>query len=73
MILKDLAKSVGVKGMFNVLLWKSREAGKLTGVKFIKTKLVNGKVELLKGTEFTEPCDMQVIIATGQLKQKDIL
>lgn len=68
----DLAKSVGVKGMFNVSPVEITGSGKVDGVKFIRTKSGNGKVELLKGTEFTEPCDM-VIIATGQLKQKDIL
>lgn len=68
----DLAKSVGVKGMFNVSPVEIIGDKKAEGVKFVKTKTENGKVEILKGTEFTEPCDM-VIIATGQLKQKDIL
>lgn len=68
----DLAKSVGVKGMFNVSPVEITGNGKAEGVKFIRTKSFGGKIELIKGSEFTEPCDM-VIIATGQLKQKDIL
>ncbi|MBK7158910.1 MAG: FAD-dependent oxidoreductase [Ignavibacteria bacterium] len=45
---------------------------KVEGVKFIRTRTENGKVINIKGTEFTEPCDM-VIVATGQSKQEELL
>jgi glutamate synthase (NADPH/NADH) small chain len=36
-------------------------------VRFIRTQTVNGKLEPIPGSEFTEPCDW-VIKATGQSK-----
>lgn len=68
----DLAKGVGVEGMFNVSPLEITGDDKVTGVKFIRTKTVNGKVENIEGSEFIEDCDM-VIKATGQTKQKDVL
>jgi dihydropyrimidine dehydrogenase (NAD+) subunit PreT len=68
----DLAKGVGVEGMFNVSPVEISGVDKVSGVKFIRTKTVNGKVENIEGSEFTEECDM-VIKATGQMKQKNIL
>ena len=68
----DLAKSVGVTGMFNVSPLEIIGEGKVEGVKFIRTNTLNGKVEFIKGSEFTESCDM-VITATGQSLQKSIL
>ena len=68
----DLAKGVGVKGMFNVSPLEILGSGKVEGVKFVRTKEMNGKLENIAGTEFTEPCDW-VIKATGQSKQVDLL
>ncbi len=68
----DLAKSAGVEGMFNVSPVEITGNGKVEGVKFIKTKVVNGKMENIPGSEFIEVCDM-VIKATGQTKQVSIL
>lgn len=68
----DLAKSAGVEGMFNVSPVEITGNGKVEGVKFIKTKVVNGKMENIPGSEFIEYCDM-VIKATGQTKQINIL
>ncbi|MBK7571425.1 MAG: FAD-dependent oxidoreductase [Bacteroidetes bacterium] len=68
----DLAKGVGVKGMFSVSPLEITGNGKVTGVKFIRTKTVNGKLENVAGSEFTETCDW-VIKATGQSKQVELL
>ncbi|MCH8905043.1 MAG: FAD-dependent oxidoreductase, partial [Bacteroidetes bacterium] len=68
----DLAKSVGVKGMFNVAPQKIIGNGKVEGVEFIKTKSDKGNIETIEGSEFVESCDM-VIRATGQTKFTDLL
>lgn len=68
----DLAKSVGVEGMFNVAPLEIIGKERVEGVKFIRTKTVNGKIEFIEGSEFTETCDM-VITATGQSLQKSVL
>ncbi|HMS34120.1 MAG TPA: FAD-dependent oxidoreductase [Ignavibacteria bacterium] len=68
----DLAKSAGVEGMFNVSPVEITGNGKVEGVKFIRTKVVNSKMENIPGSEFIENCDM-VIKATGQTKQVNIL
>jgi glutamate synthase (NADPH/NADH) small chain len=68
----DLAKGVGVKGMFNVAPVEILGEGKVEGVKFIRTEEKNGKLENIPGTEFTESCDW-LIKATGQSKQTDFL
>ena len=67
----DLAKGVGVKGLFNVSPIEILGNGKVEGVKFIKTKMINGKPENISGSEFTESCDW-VIKATGQSKQTSL-
>jgi len=60
----DLAKSVGVKGLFNVLPVEIIGSnGEVTGVKLRST---------LDGSEFVEPCNW-VIKATGQSKQAALL
>ncbi|MEO5572846.1 MAG: FAD-dependent oxidoreductase [Bacteroidia bacterium] len=60
----DLAKSVGVKGMFNVSpLEIIGENGKVIGVKLKST---------IDGSELVEDCNW-VIKATGQSKQKEFL
>ncbi|MDH5474119.1 MAG: FAD-dependent oxidoreductase [Cyclobacteriaceae bacterium] len=69
----DLAKAVGVKGLFNTLPVEIlEEKGKLVGVRFINTAYENGELVAISGTEFIEECDM-VIMATGQSKKVDFL
>jgi glutamate synthase (NADPH/NADH) small chain len=68
----DLAKSVGVKGLFNVAPLEIVGQGRVEGVKFVRTATVDGQVQAVPGSEFVEPCDM-VIKATGQAKQTSFL
>ena len=68
----DLAKAVGVKGLFNVSPVAIFGNGNVEGVHFIKTKTVNGKVEKIEGSDFKINCDT-VILATGQKKQTEFL
>ena len=68
----DLAKSVGVKGMFNVAPLEILGSGKVSGVMFARTQMKNGKPEIIAGSEFVEECDW-VIKATGQSKQRTLL
>ena len=68
----DLAKGVGVKGLFNVAPLEITGNGKVTGVKFIRTENKNGKLVNVPGSEFIEECDW-VIKATGQSKQTGFL
>ncbi len=68
----DLAKGVGVKGLFNVSPVEITGNGKVNGVKFIRTETVNGKPQTIDNTEFVEECDW-VIKATGQSKQTGLL
>jgi dihydropyrimidine dehydrogenase (NAD+) subunit PreT len=64
----DLALSAGVKGLFNASPLEITSSG----VKFIKTQEVNGKLENIAGSEFTVECDL-VIKATGQAKMGALL
>jgi dihydropyrimidine dehydrogenase (NAD+) subunit PreT len=66
----DLAISSGVVAMFHVAPIEILGDKDVTGVKFIKTQLVNGKIENIAGSEFVLDCNM-VIKATGQGKQGD--
>lgn len=68
----DLAKGAGVKGLFNVAPVRIMGKNKVEGVRFVRTKSENGKLKMLKGTEFVEPCDV-VIKATGQEKQVSLV
>ena len=68
----DLAKSVGVKGLFNAAPVAIVGAGTVEGVQFVRTAVVNGQVAEVPGSEFVVPCDM-VIKATGQAKQLHFL
>ncbi|WP_375438317.1 FAD-dependent oxidoreductase [uncultured Hymenobacter sp.] len=68
----DLAKSVGVKGLFNVAPLEIVGNEWVMGVRFICTTTVQGQVQAVPGSEFVEPCDM-VIKATGQGKQTSFL
>jgi glutamate synthase (NADPH/NADH) small chain len=66
----DLVKGAGVSSIFNVapLELISQDGKSVSGVRFIRTQAVKGKMENIEGTEFVESCD-GVIKATGQQKQ----
>ncbi len=68
----DLAKGVGVKGLFNASPVAIIGNDKAEGVRFIKTRQSNGKLKTIEGSEFDIKCDL-VIRATGQSKMKDLL
>ena len=67
----DLAKSAGVKAFFNIAPVEILGKEIVTGVKFIRTEVENGKLKTIEGSEFTEECDM-VIKATGQSRHFDL-
>jgi dihydropyrimidine dehydrogenase (NAD+) subunit PreT len=68
----DLAKGVGVRGLFSAQPIAIMGNGKVEGVKFLRTEVVGDQVREVAGSEFLLPCDM-VILATGQEKQKHVL
>lgn len=68
----ELAVSAGVDGLFNAQPIQIVGNGTATGVQFIKTQNVNGKLENIPKSEFTIDADL-VIKATGQAKQKHFL
>lgn len=63
----ELAKSVGVKGMFNVAPVAILGEERVAGIRLAKTRKEDGRLQVLAGTEFDIPCDT-VILATGQEK-----
>ncbi|MBT8267131.1 MAG: NAD(P)-dependent oxidoreductase [Flavobacteriaceae bacterium] len=64
----DLAISAGVDSLFNVTPLEIIGNGKVEGVKFAKTQVVDGELKTDMNNVFTVKCDM-VIKATGQAKQ----
>lgn len=68
----DLAKGVGVEGLFNAAPVEILGNGKVEGVRFVRTATTGGQVQPVPGSEFVVPCDM-VIKATGQSKQTTFL
>ncbi|MBL7953580.1 MAG: FAD-dependent oxidoreductase [Flavobacteriales bacterium] len=68
----DLAKKSGAKALFNVTPVEVLGNGSVTGVKFIRNRSANGKLEPIASSEFVEPCDM-VLLGTGQGKQVELL
>ncbi len=64
----DLAKSAGVKGVFNCTPVEIIGKNKVEAVKFVKTQKFEDKLHPVVGTDFIIECDM-VIKATGQAKQ----
>ncbi|MFK5879562.1 MAG: FAD-dependent oxidoreductase [Flavobacteriaceae bacterium] len=64
----DLAISAGVDSLFNVSPIAIVGNGKVEGVKFAKTEMVDGKLQTNMNNTFIVRCDM-VIKATGQAKQ----
>jgi dihydropyrimidine dehydrogenase (NAD+) subunit PreT len=68
----DLAKSVGVKGIFNISPVAILGSEKVEGVRFVKTTTRDGQVIPVADSEFDINCDM-VIRATGQSKMIELL
>jgi dihydropyrimidine dehydrogenase (NAD+) subunit PreT len=70
---QKLARTDGVRFLFNVVPTEilSNGTGYVTGLKLARTSSANGKVQILPGTEFTEPFDM-VIKAIGEEKQVEL-
>jgi len=64
----DLAISAGVDSLFNVTPLAIVGNGKVEGVKFAKTEIVDGKLKTNMNNTFIVRCDL-VIKATGQAKQ----
>jgi dihydropyrimidine dehydrogenase (NAD+) subunit PreT len=64
----DLAISAGVDSLFNVTPIAITGNGKVEGVKFAKTEMVDGKLKTNMNNTFIVRCDM-VIKATGQAKK----
>jgi glutamate synthase (NADPH/NADH) small chain len=63
----ELAKAVGVKGVFNAAPVAVLGDQRVEGVRLVKTREADGKVEVIPGSEFEIACDV-VILATGQSK-----
>ena len=68
----DLAKAVGVRGMFSCAPEAILGNGSVRGVRFVRTEVRNGKVEPIDDSAFEVECDA-VIRATGQTKQTALL
>lgn len=64
----DLAISAGVDSLFHVTPLEIIGKGKVEGVRFAKTELVEGKLKTNLNNTFVVRCDL-VIKATGQAKQ----
>ena len=63
----DLAISAGVDSLFNVTPIAITGNGKVDGVKFAKTEMIDGKLQTNMNNTFIVRCDL-VIKATGQAK-----
>jgi len=64
----DFAISAGVDSLFNLVPIGIVGKGKVEGVKFAKTELIEGKLQTKNNDVFVVQCDL-VIKATGQAKQ----
>ena len=65
----DLAKEDGATFIFNATPVEIlANNGHVRGVRLARTRVVNGKSEIVPGSEFIEPCDL-VLKAVGQEKQ----
>ncbi len=70
---QELAKIDGARFLFNMVPVEIlSQGGHVSGLKLARTTNVNGKVQILPGTEFIEPFDM-VIKAIGEEKQAGLL
>jgi glutamate synthase (NADPH/NADH) small chain len=70
---QKLAKTDGARFLFNVVPLEILSDGTrhVTGLKLARTASTNGKLQVLAGSEFTEPFDM-VIKAIGEEKQVNL-
>lgn len=68
----ELAKSVGVKGLFNVAPVAILGDRQVEGIRLAATRVEAGRVEVIPGTEFDLACDA-VILATGQEKRSALV
>lgn len=68
----ELAKLVGVKGLFNVAPVAILGDRQVEGVRLAATRVAAGRVEVIPGTEFELACDA-VILATGQEKRSALV
>ncbi len=63
----ELARGAGARSIFNAQPVEILGNGKATGVRFVKTELVDARVKPIDGSEFDVEADL-VIKATGQAK-----
>lgn len=68
----ELAKSVGVRGLFNAAPVAILGEKRVEGIRLINTQNIRGRIEVIPGSEFELACDM-VILATGQSKMDALL
>ncbi len=69
----DLAKNDGAEFLFNAApVEVVASGGHVSGVKLVRTRVVNGRAEVIVGSEWIEPCDL-VLKAVGQEKQGHLL
>jgi glutamate synthase (NADPH/NADH) small chain len=68
----ELARRTGAHTLFYAAPVEIMGTKKVEGVKFIRTRMADGKLKTVTGSEFVIPCDM-VIRATGQEKQSGFL
>jgi glutamate synthase (NADPH/NADH) small chain len=70
---QELAKADGAQLMTNVVPVEIlSNAGHVTGLKLVRTQTPGGKLQVIPGSEFSEPFDM-VIKAIGEEKQAGLL
>jgi len=67
----ELAKAVGVKGVFNASPIAILGEERVEGVRLVKTEEEGGKAAVIAGSEFEIACDV-VILATGQSKMTEL-
>ena len=68
----ELAKGHEVKGIFNVIPKTILGKDKLRAIQLARTKFEKGKIIEIPNSTFTIDCDI-VVLATGQVKQKQLL
>ncbi len=68
----ELAKSVGVKGLFNVAPVAILGDRQVEGIRLAATRVEAGRLQLVDGSEFDLACDA-VILATGQEKRSALV
>lgn len=67
----DLILSAGAKGLFNSTPIEIIGKDKVEGIKFLKTEVINGKLQSINDSEFIIECDM-IVKATGQEKHTSL-